>query len=88
MAGRCDRICDGPITVTSTSNGWMMNQGPWSSRISRGRADALRCKDDLTVVVSAKLADGAQPVTNHGNELKADEEKLLPWEEGFLALEY
>jgi len=39
----------------------------------------------LTIVVSAKLADGAQPVTK---EFKVDEEKLLPWEQGFLALEY
>eukprot|EP00971_Amphidinium_carterae_P314643 6254384-Amphidinium_carterae.1 len=39
--------------------------------------DALRCNDS-TVVVFAKLANGAQPVTN---EFKVDEEKLLPWEE-------
>mmetsp|Transcript_27428 Transcript_27428/g.63376 ORF Transcript_27428/g.63376 Transcript_27428/m.63376 type:complete len:668 (-) Transcript_27428:81-2084(-) len=61
-----------------------MKFGPWSNRISPGRVSSRSSKDS-TVMVSAKLADGAKPVTK---DFKVEEEKLLPWDEGFLVLEF
>eukprot|EP00971_Amphidinium_carterae_P203019 4028906-Amphidinium_carterae.1 len=49
-----------------------------------GRVDSLGNKES-TAVAFAKLANGNQPVAN---ELKDEEENPLPWEEGFLALEF